>query len=410
RFGNCTQGVTQEFIDVSSARSPVHETVEEGAIEVEVPLLADRPFVKDLSLNSAARFTHYDNNSGGDPTMANSAFNAVTWKLGATWAINDRVRVRWSRSKDIRAPNLYDLYNPVQYISSNIISDYLNLDPATGQPTTANATQRLSGNPSLKPEVAHTTTLGFVFRPAPGLSMSIDGYDITIEDALAVLDGSTQFIQQNCINSGGTSPLCLDVWPQGCCTPGATNALAEYFVEPYNIAVQRTWGIDFETDYGTRLFSRLFSARLLTTFQPHLLYEQDTIYNDQAGAAYNGTFGLQPAPIWKASLYLHYDLSERVGLDLAERYRSRLRWSADPTQYSVGGIGSVAYTDATVTYSIPHAEDEFNVFLNITNLFNKQPPPAPTPGNAIFPGIAPLYVAGDDIVGRYFTVGVRARF
>jgi iron complex outermembrane recepter protein len=412
RLGNCQQGVTQQFIDVAAARSPVHQTVEEGALELNVPLLEDVPFAHSLELNSAARFTHYSNNSGGDPTMGDSSFNAVTWKVGAVWAVTDWVRLRWTRSKDIRAPNLYDLYNPVQYISSNIIPDYLILDPATGQPTVANATQRLSGNPSLRPEVAHTTTLGVVVTPVPGLSISIDAYDITIRDALAVLDGSTQFVQQACITSGGTSPLCaLQVRPLGCCSTAANNTLTGYVVEPYNIAGQRTWGADFETDYSTRLFERALSLRLLATFQPHLLYQQPPITtNDQAGASYNSTFGLLPAPIWKASAYAHYNVTQTIGVDLAERYRSRLRWSADPTQYSLGGVGSVAYTDATLTYTLLHHDSEFNFFVNVQNALNKQPPPAPTSANAIFPGILPLYAAGDDVVGRYWTVGVRAHF
>jgi outer membrane receptor protein involved in Fe transport len=412
RFGNCTQGVTQEFIDVAASRTPVHQQVEEGALEINVPLAEDLPFVKVLELNSAGRFTHYNNTSGGDPTMGDSSFNAVTWKVGAVWTVTDWLRFRWTRSKDIRAPNLYDLYNPVQLISSNIIPDYLILDPTTGQPTVANATQRLSGNPNLKPEVAHTTTLGFVLTPLSGLSISVDAYDITIRDALAVLDGSSQFVQQACITSGGTSPLCaLQVRPLGCCSTASNNTLAGYVVEPYNIAGQRTWGADFETDYSTRLFDRALSLRLLTTFQPHLLYQQPPIAtNDQAGASYNSTFNLLPAPIWKASAFAHYDITHTVGIDLAERYRSRLRWSADPTQYSLGGVGSVAYTDATFTYTLMHGSDEFSFFVNVQNAFNKQPPPAPTSANAIFPGILPLYAAGDDVVGRYWTVGVKARF
>ncbi|MGH8326564.1 MAG: hypothetical protein ACRET2_07375, partial [Steroidobacteraceae bacterium] len=96
-------------------------------------------------------------------------------------------------------------------------------------------------------------------------------------------------------------------------------------------------------------------------------------------------------------------------LDVAERYRSRLRWTADPTQYSIGGAGSVVYTDATLTYSIPHEDDEFDVYLSVQNVFNRLPPPAPSPANAIFPGIGPVYATGDDVIGRYFTLGVRAR-
>lgn len=109
-------------------------------------------------------------------------------------------------------------------------------------------------------------------------------------------------------------------------------------------------------------------------------------------------------------MFVHYDISKRLGIDLQERYRSRLRLTADPTLYSAGGVASVAYTNATLAYSISRAEEEFNIYLNVQNVFNKQPPPAPSPTNTIFPGIVPLYVAGDDVAGRYFTLGLRARF
>ncbi len=35
--------------------------------------------------------------------------DADTWKLGAVWQINSELRIRASRSRDIRAPNLNDL-------------------------------------------------------------------------------------------------------------------------------------------------------------------------------------------------------------------------------------------------------------------------------------------------------------
>jgi outer membrane receptor protein involved in Fe transport len=411
RFGNCTPGATTGFINTNAARSPVHQTVSEGAVEVEVPLLEDHPWVRDLSFNGAARFTHYANSSGGDPTLASTSFNATTWKAGLVWKVNDLLTLRWVKSRDIRAPNLYDLYNPEQVIPNQQVADYLVL--VGGQPANPNPAQHFGGNPSLRPEIASTTTVGAIVRPLDSLSFSVDAYWISIRDAIAVIDGSTQGIQQACIASNGASPLCaLDIRPAGCCTNTTiANELTGYVVEPYNIAQQKTWGVDFEENYAARLLGRPFGLRTLVTWQPHLDYNQAYIgFNDQAGAAYNPTYGLNPAPIWKASMFVHYLVTERIGLDLAERYRSRLRWNADPSQYSIGGVGSVAYTDATVTYSIPHGDDEFNVYFNVQNLFNKQPPPAPNPADAIFPGIGPVYAAGDDVVGRYYTLGLRARF
>ncbi len=417
RFGNCQPDATTYFINTNAPRSPVHQTVSEGAIEFDVPLLTDAPFARDVRFNSAARYAHYDNSSGGDPSLPSTSFNAATWKAGITWTATDWVTFRWARSHDFRAPNLYDLYNPIQLIPNNQVSDYLVLDPSSGQPSNVNPVQQFGGNPRLKPEQAYTTTLGVVFHPNSQFSMALDAYDIRIRDALVVIDGSTQFIQQACIASGGTSPLCaLQVRPFGCCSnTTVANTITRYVVEPFNIASQKTWGVDVETNYNTHFNSYGFAVRGLVTWQPHLDYQEPGIaFNDQAGAAYNETFLLQPAPVWKASLFLHFDVPQGIALDLAERYRSGLRWSADPTQYSIGGVPSVEYTDATLSYTLTHPvmqrDAEFSVYFNVQNLFNKQPPVVPNPQNAIFPGIIPLNAVGDDVAGRYYTLGVRARF
>ncbi len=109
-------------------------------------------------------------------------------------------------------------------------------------------------------------------------------------------------------------------------------------------------------------------------------------------------------------MYAHYDITNSIGVDVQERYRSKLKWTADATQYSIGGVPSAAYTNATLSYTISHSPMEFNFYVNVQNVFDKQPAAAPNPANAIFAGITPLYIPGDDVAGRYWTVGARARF
>jgi outer membrane receptor protein involved in Fe transport len=49
---------------------------------------------------------------------------------------------------------------------------------------------------------------------------------------------------------------------------------------------------------------------------------------------------------------------------------------------------------------------KYQVFLTVNNLFNRDPPSIPTGALIFFPTNTGLY----DVVGRYFTVGVKARF
>ena len=48
------------------------------------------------------------------------------------------------------------------------------------------------------------------------------------------------------------------------------------------------------------------------------------------------------------------------------------------------------------------------VYLNVTNLFNRQPPPAALYGQGA-PGQFGGFAIGDDPVGAYYTVGFRHR-
>ena len=407
RFGNCVNNTYYENLNTYTPRTPVKQTAAEAAVEFNVPLLKDRPLFRTMNLNLAGRYTHYNNNPD-DPLLAARSISAITWKAGLTWALTDWLSLRTARSRDIRAPNLYDLYTPVAVTSNSITIDFL--QPST--PNTSPASQG-GGNPDLKPEVSHTTTLGFVIRPAPSLSMAIDAYDIKIVDALANINGGAQDVQLACYASGGTSPLCaLQERPFGCCSnTSAANALTKIYNRRINIAVQKAWGIDYEMNYATRLREHAFSVRTLVTYQPHLLYSQFSLpTNDQAGAGYNGTYGLLPTPIWKASLFTHYNVTETLAVDLSERYRSRMRWNADPTQSSVGGIASVAYTNANVSYNVRRGIGQVNVYLNVQNLFDRDPPPAAASAQAFQPGLTSNgYAFGDDQVGRYYSLGVRVR-
>ncbi len=75
--------------------------VTEGYLEAVTPLLADQDFAKKLELDTAIRLTDYSTNG-----------QVTTWKVGVNYEVNDQVRFRATRSRDIRAPNIQNLYTP----------------------------------------------------------------------------------------------------------------------------------------------------------------------------------------------------------------------------------------------------------------------------------------------------------
>src|SRR6185503_8440201 len=105
-----------------------------GYVEALVPLLRDLSFARSVDSNGAVRETGYSTSG-----------NAFTYKAGLTWEVNDSVRIRTTRSRDVRAPNLTELYAGLSFGHTSIT------DFATpGNPVNAQAFTFTGGNPALK--------------------------------------------------------------------------------------------------------------------------------------------------------------------------------------------------------------------------------------------------------------------
>ncbi|MEB3029732.1 TonB-dependent receptor, partial [Parvimonas micra] len=75
-------------------------TVKEGYVETVVPLLDNSPLGKDLELNAAGRVTDYSTSG-----------SIWSWKAGLSYTPFEGLRLRGTRSRDIRAPNVSELFN-----------------------------------------------------------------------------------------------------------------------------------------------------------------------------------------------------------------------------------------------------------------------------------------------------------
>ena len=371
--------------------TPVSQTVSEIAGEFDMPLLNNSPLAKSLSLNGAVRYTDYD--TSGD---------YWTWKLGVDWQMNDTLRFRATRSSDIRAPTLYDLYSPnsvvpVSHVDYNI----------TGNPS-ATVPSLTESNPNLKAELGNTWTAGFVWKPIPKLSFAIDGYDIKVTNAITQIDGSTQAYQQLCYASGGSSPYCaLQVRPGPLSDHSASNAVTEWIVEEINVAEVETWGVDFETNYATDLFGRPMTLRLLTDYQPHVYYRQPgTTTIDQGGVAF-GPLGLGAGPALRLNGFFHYQATPHFSIDLMERWRNHMKLGGDPTQYwTYNRINAFGTTGVTLTWDDGR---RLQYYANVQNLFNAAPPPGGYSGNSTRAGLRDGFALGDDVRGRFYTVGLKLK-
>src|SRR5690606_27129393 len=122
-------------------------TVTEGYAETVVPLAHDEPWARSMDVNGAIRATSYSTSG-----------YVTTWKLGFTYAPVDDLRIRATRSRDIRAPNLLELFSSGVSGTNNVINLVTN-DPTAFIRITSR------GNLGLTPEKADATGVGVVLQP-----------------------------------------------------------------------------------------------------------------------------------------------------------------------------------------------------------------------------------------------------
>lgn len=370
----------------------VSQRVWEAAYEVDVPLLVDSPIARSLNVNGAVRYTDYDTTG-----------SYWTWKLGVDWHLSDSLRFRATRSRDIRAPTLYDLYSPS---NGSLISP---VDLLTG--TTPVVTGRTGSNPDLTAEIGNTLTGGVVWTPTPEFSIALDGYHITVSNAVSTVQGWNEAIQQSCYDSGGSSPFCdLQDRPNGYTDTSAANAVTGWYSLPINIAEIETYGADLEANYRSELFTRPFNARLLVAWQPHLYYRQPTVETrDQGGVAF-GPLGTAPTPEFRVTGLVRFSPVEHLTVDVLQRWRSSLKISGIDSQvFENGKMDAFGTTSLTLTWDTDVGAAESAFFVSVSNLFDAKPPVGGYTSNGTRAGLRDGYAVGDDVRGRYFTAGFRIK-
>lgn len=368
----------------------VQQVVKEVFVETLVPLANDSPIAGNMDLNAAYRYADYDTSGG-----------VSSWKVGLTWQPIDAIRLRGTRSRDVRAPTLNDLYSPMTSSLGTL------RDPVTGA---NNPIPGITvGNPNLVPELANTLTAGIVVQPAfiPGFSLSVDWYDIKVKGAIGNLNRLR--IVEAC--AAGQTLYCqfVDRLPNG--------TLVSTTVSPQNLNSLRNRGVDVELNYRTGLSGvgipgevRLrglvaYLANLTTVDAFGTTIEQAGVNGGEAA----GT------PHWQGSTSLTYTLNDFT-LFVQERIIGSGIYS---NNYVVGGrtsnsidfnsVAGRAYTDITAKYKFKARGGQFEAYMTVNNLFDNDPPASPTRVGT------PVSILGTnptlyDIVGRYFTFGLRTTF
>lgn len=381
------------------------QDVVEAYVEAELPLIQDAPFIEALNLNAAARRTEYDISGFGgfNRAAANSEIGATTWKLGLLWDVSEWLRMRVTRSRDIRAPNFNELFQASASTFTAVTNRFVAGNPSQFPVGLS------GGNPQLDAERSITSTIGFILQPtegpAAGLRVSADYYDIQVNDYIGA-PGGAQNIVDRC--SSFQDPLTCPL-----ITFGPGQSLAEIRNVNVNLQWLKSKGVDVELAYTLPEFGIPgdVSVRLLATRVIESATNLFGTVTDRAGE----TGGGGGVPDLLANAYLTY-ANGPLSMTLSARYITdgvfNALWTGpDDPAYSVtrpltindNTVSSATYLNLNGSYNMNLFDQDVQFFGSVTNLANREPPSAPStqyPTN-------PVYF---DQIGRTYRVGVRFTF
>ena len=363
--------------------------------ELLMPMLKDRAFAKEMSVDLGYRYSKYDIFSGKS-----------TWKADTLWNVNDTVRFRGGYSLAFRAPSLADLYagKSVGQLSLNggdpcdVLSSYRTGTNATqvqalcaaqaaaaGSKTYsfggANVTVpvQTGGNSLLKPETAKSWSIGTVLTPAEGLNISVDYYSMTISGAISSL--SSGQILANCYGAAANpsfsagNPYCERV-----ARDSSTGQISLLTSGLFNYNEFKLAGIDTQVDYHFDLerlglspgAGTMTVGSVIAYLQKYSVTASDGSAATNYAGAISDTFvtadgeNLYSHPRWKANSYLSYS-----HLPFAATLRWRLIGSMQNLDDPQQPVPSVSYFDADFHYAV---SNRVTVSAGINNLANKEPP------------------------------------
>ncbi|GAB0111587.1 TonB-dependent receptor plug domain-containing protein [Pseudoalteromonas distincta] len=372
-----SQGLANDpRVDATSGRFDVNEAY----LELAIPLVADAYLAQNVELSAAIRAFDYST-FGSDET----------WKLGLTWRVNDELMLRGVRSTAFRAPTVAELYS-----GDSPSYEQVNFPGAQDQ-----AEVTVGGNDQLTPELADTVTVGVVYEPEwfEGFSMTLDYYDIEIENAIATVNN--QYIVDSCLASDGSlanqsTALCSSAnidFNQSTGRIAFNNQLQ-------NVGYEQTKGYDLNLNYKFDLAGLAWNTSLDVTYLDE--YTVDVIESsiDYAGLITSGIGGY-------ADVKANFELDVK-GDAWSANYKAR--YIAGMDSYSCLGkestcyaptTPSVVYHDVSGSYFI---SDMVSLTAGVNNLFDKQPP----------------YYSGNndsntdpytyDVLGRRVFAGVNVKF
>jgi iron complex outermembrane recepter protein len=404
------------FAGAGASQPPVSGLTEvrELFLESLLPIYSGDGLIDSFNVDLGYRLSDYETSG-----------NANTYKIGFT-SDAGMFRFRGGFNRAIRAPGVNNLFAPQR------IALFSGADPCAGRTPTFTAAQcaltgvragqygnipqspasqnnqLIGGNPNLVPEEAETITLGFVVQPLEDLTVSLDYYDIDIDDTISTITAPT--ILNLCATTGdpflcsqiNRNPATGDLWVGN--TGFVRNLTA-------NFGELSTRGLDLNVNYGMDLFG----GRLNSTFVanhvldytlnpvpliPNSEFSCDGLINPTCGGQVEDFRAIGNVSFSRDIYTVNLRLRHFGGVDYRNSNGSPV--PADTLLNARGGIGSYNYLDVSGSVNL---FENIDLSFGINNIADKEPPLVGS-SNALN-GNAP---GGYDQLGRYVFTRIGVKF
>ncbi|MEH6791647.1 TonB-dependent receptor domain-containing protein [Parasphingorhabdus sp.] len=429
--------------------------VYEGFGELVVPLIQDKPFFEDLTLEAGIRYSKYTVDTAGSP-----GYNTTTWKVAGNWTPVAGLKFRGGFNRAVRAPNIGELFSPVSTGLTN-----LGVDPCAGaapvgnaaltavciaqgapsftigaitNPVAGQANATGGGNPNVGPETADTYTVGMVWQPefVPGLVFSADYYNIKVKgaittptpgDAIAACFG-------NITAASATDPACTAIGrnPADGSLSGDPATTPGLFLALSNLGTIATDGIDVSVNYKTDLGFAELSLGLNGNWTNSSTFQAAPGSLDRECVGYYSPncASIQPEFAFTQRTTLSF---ETVDISLLWKYIDGVQYEPqqfaddlaaalgdpdcpDPQGVDAGGclvepafrsIKAAHYFDLTARWDVM---DHLQLTFNVQNLFDKTPPVVGNDIGSTSFNSGNTYPSTYDSLGRRYGVSAKITF
>lgn len=346
--------VNRSSLEGSSVRPDVKadRKVFSAYAELIMPILKDQMLAHNLTVQLAARYEDFDD------------IGSITRpKIALSWYPLEPLQLHAAFSKGFRAPNLIQLRSPGTSITTTV-DDFaeaalnddgsftVNEQSLGNVAGNGNYLLETFGNENLEPEKSETKSVGFIYSPIDGLTLTYDWWEIETEGTVGVLSDENEARLDLVLRSqGSANPRVI----RG--TPDEDNPLGriEQIVRQYvNLSPRTISGYDVSASYNFDTSIGGFSTKLNLA---------RTLKFSQVSTEAQVLLDADADP-----LVLGSDVGDIVGTASIPEYRATasLRWNSTDELW-VSSV-FVRYVGDVLETGVQETVDDETVFLQVGSM------------------------------------------